>query len=592
MTRLLTVRVARDEDVVAARQRARQVADALGFDGQDQTRISTVVSEMARNAARYAGGGTVEFGLDVDDGALSITVADQGPGIPHLDEVMSGRYRSSTGMGLGIQGARRIMDTFQISSVPGRGTNVHMTKALPRRRGMPTGADIKRLTDQLAASPARRPIDEMQQQNHELLAALDELRQRQEDLSRLNAELQDTNRGVLALYAELDEKAEHLRRADEMKSKFLSNMTHEFQTPLNSILALTRLLLERADGDLSAEQEKQVSFIREATEDLSELVQDLLDLGKVEAGKVTLRPTTFTVQDLFAALRGMMRPLQKSDDVALIFDEPDVSPPLYTDEGKISQILRNYISNALKFTERGNVRVSASWDANGQVTFSVTDTGIGIAPEDQARLFHEFGQVPNRLQAKVRGTGLGLSLSKRLAELLGGGVGVESELGQGSTFWVRVPMTAPGFEGQVRAEVARPEATARPVRPVPVALVVDDEQASRYVLRRYLTALGCRVIEASGGHEGVQRATVDAPDVIFLDLMMPDMLGTEALARLKRDPATANIPVVIATSQVIADPERERLSAHAVAVLGKGRIGGDGGDEEIRRALRAANITV
>lgn len=590
MTRLLTVRIARDEDVVAARQRARQIAEALGFDGQDQTRIATVISEMARNVARYAGSGTVEFFLDEEEGALAVIVADKGPGIPHLDAVLAGEYRSPTGMGLGILGARRMMDLFEITARTGEGTVVTMRKYVPKRRGLPKRNDLRTIAARLAQEPPRSAIDEMQQQNHELFAALDELRQRQEDLARLNAELQDTNRGVVALYAELDEKAEHLRRADEMKSKFLSNMTHEFQTPLNSILALTRLLLERADGDLTNEQEKQVTFIRQATEDLSELVHDLLDLAKVEAGKVTPRPSTFTVSDLFGALRGMMRPLQHNDAVALVFDSPEISPPLYTDEGKISQILRNYISNALKFTEHGEVTVTAHFDPAGTVTFNVRDTGIGIPPEDQGRLFHEFGQVPNRLQAKVRGTGLGLSLSKRLAELLGGTVGVHSVPGEGSTFWLRVPMTAPGFEAQITNEPAIEAASDVPQ--APVALIVDDEQTARYVLRRYLTSLGCRVIEAGSGKEGLARAAEDRPDVIFLDLMMPDMLGTEVLARLKRDAATARIPVVIATSQIVAEPERERLSSHAAAVLAKARIGDTGGDGEIRAALKAANIAL
>lgn len=588
MTRLLTVRVDRDEDVVVARQRARQVADTLGFETQDQTRIATAVSEIARNVARYAGKGTVTFSLNLEAGTLSIVVADDGPGIPHLDAVLSGRYRSATGMGLGLTGARRIMDVFDIRSTPGQGTVVTMEKRVPRRPGASVRVDVGAISDRLAHEPPRSPVDEIQQQNRELLAALEELRQRQEDLARLNAELEDTNRGVVALYAELDEKAEHLRRADDMKSKFLSNMTHEFQTPLNSILALTRLLLERADGDLTSEQEKQVHYIRQATEELSELVHDLLDVAKVDAGKVTLRPSTFTVEDLFAALRGMMRPLQANEAVPLMFETAPTSAPLYTDEGKVSQILRNYISNALKFTEHGDVRVSAQCDDNAMITFRVTDTGIGIAHADQSSLFHEFGQVPNRLQARVRGTGLGLSLSKRLAELLGGGVGVQSAPGQGSTFWVRIPMTAPGFESDVAvAPTVRRQAGA-----MPTALVVDDEYTARYVLRRFLMSAGCRVIEASGGEEGVKRAAAEHPDVIFLDLAMPDMMGTEALARLKRNPETAAIPVVIATSQIIADAERERLSTHAVAVLGKGRIGESDGEQEIRRALRAANIAL
>ena len=183
--------------------------------------------------------------------------------------------------------------------------------------------------------------------------------------------------------------------------------------------------------------------------------------------------------------------------------------------------------------------MSATADGDGTATMSVTDTGIGIAPADQDRLFHEFGQVPNPLQAKVRGTGLGLSLSKRLAELLGGSVGVTSALGEGSTFWLRMPMTAPGFEPPIF--VVAPAAAQS--RDVPLALVIDDEQTARYLLRRYLTAIGCRVSEASGGPEGLARAESERPDVIFLDLRMPEMLGTEVLARLKRNPATSGFPL-------------------------------------------------
>ena len=584
MMRLLTVRLSRDEDVVVARQRARQIAAALGFDRQDQTRIATAVSEMARNATRYARGGSVEFALDADSPALAVIVTDSGPGIPHLADVLGGRYHSATGMGLGIVGARRIMDAFEIASSPA-GTRIEMRKMVPRRSQVQLArGEAQRIAGLLAAEKPATAVEEMQLQNQELLAALEELRRRQDDMARLNAELQDTNRGVVALYAELDEKAESLRRADEMKSRFLSNMTHEFQTPLNSILALTRLLLDRTDGDLTAEQAKQVQFIRQASEDLSELVHDLLDIAKVEAGKVTVRPTEFSVADFLSGLRGLMRPLQKAEAVTLVIAPAEHLPPLYTDEGKLSQILRNYVSNAFKFTEQGTITVATGLEADGQILFRVTDTGIGIPPEDQGRLFQEFGQVPNRLQAKVRGTGLGLSLSKRLAELLGGSVGVESVPGEGSTFWVRLPAVAPGFD---RPEPVSPAAGPAMVR---TALIVDDELTSRYVLRRSLTSAGCRVIEAAGGEEGLQRAEADRPDVIFLDLRMPDMMGTEVLARLKRNPSTAAIPVIIATSQAMAPEERDRLGAHAAAVMGKKALGSDAGEIELRRALEAANI--
>src|SRR5829696_7663462 len=271
------------------------------------------------------------------------------------------------------------MDDFQIESRPGCGTTVLVGKRFPRGAAAITPASLAAITDELAQLVPRPPFAELQQQNKELLRTLDELHMRQEELTRLNSELEDTNRGVVALYAELDEKAEQLQRANELKTRFLSNMGHEFRTPVNSILALSRLLLERTDGELTKEQEKQITFIRQATQDLSNLVNDLLDLAKVEAGKITVRPYEFEVADLFGTLRGLFRPLV-IPEVTLIFDKPDGIPTLYTDEGKISQILRNFISNALKFTERGQVRVSATLDAARQmVVFTVADTGIGIA---------------------------------------------------------------------------------------------------------------------------------------------------------------------------------------------------------------------
>ena len=219
-----------------------------------------------------------------------MSVRDEGPGIPDLDRVLSGQYRSQTGMGIGIVGGHRLMDQVEIHTRPGAGTDVLLKKILPPRAPLVTRADFARITtrvDDARLRPAR--TGELQEQNRELVRALGELRERQDDLLRLNRELEDTNRGVVALYAELDEKADHLRRADEMKSKFLSNMSHEFRTPLNSVRALSRLLLDRVDGDLGGEQEKQVSLIAKAADDLTSLVDDLLDLAKIEAGKIEVR---------------------------------------------------------------------------------------------------------------------------------------------------------------------------------------------------------------------------------------------------------------------------------------------------------------
>jgi signal transduction histidine kinase len=262
-------------------------------------------------------------------------------------------------------------------------------------------------------------------------------------IAALGEELTQTNQGVVALYAELDDRAEQLRLATELKSRFLSYMSHEFRTPLGSILSITRILLDRLDGPLTAEQERQVSFVRASTNELSDMVDDLLDLAKIEAGRIVVSPEWFEMVDLFTALRGMFGPILAAADIHLVFEDPIGVTRVYTDHGKLAQILRNFISNALKFTQKGEIRMSAVGDGDGMVTFAVTDTGIGIAPQHLGALFQDFVQIDSPIQKRWRGTGLGLSLSKRLAILLGGSVGVRSEVGVGSTFHVTIPSRYP-----------------------------------------------------------------------------------------------------------------------------------------------------
>ncbi len=266
-----------------------------------------------------------------------------------------------------------------------------------------------------------------------------QLQQLRLEADALRAELDETNQGVLALYAELDQQAEQLREVSELKSRFLSYMSHEFRTPLGSILSMTRLLEDGMDGPLTDEQRRQVRFISASTSELREMVDDLLDLAKIEAGRITISPAWFDLMDLFSALRGMFRPLVEGDRLDLLFEDPPALPMLYTDDKKLAQILRNFISNALKFTPNGQVVVSARMQGDDSVRFSVRDTGIGIPAELQSTLFEDFVQVDTPLQKRLRGTGLGLSLCKRFAELLGGHVGVDSVVGEGSDFYVVLP---------------------------------------------------------------------------------------------------------------------------------------------------------
>jgi signal transduction histidine kinase len=276
-----------------------------------------------------------------------------------------------------------------------------------------------------------------------------------QELEALQAELEETNRGVLALYAELDTQAQQLRHATELKSRFLAYMSHEFRTPISSIRSLARLLLDRVDGPLTVEQETQVRFIDSTSAEIAEMIDDLLDLAKVEAGRVEISPAWFELVDLFSALRGMFKPVLVNPEVSLVFEEPQSISPLYTDDKKLSQILRNFIANALKFTLKGEVRVSAVQNGEESITFAVSDTGIGIAPEFHQAIFKDFAQLQSPVQKRLRGTGLGLSLSKQLANLLGGTVALESELGRGSTFSVTLPLRLPARDDNGHPEKGR-----------------------------------------------------------------------------------------------------------------------------------------
>lgn len=683
METLSSIEIKLENDVVLARQKARAIAAALKFDSQDQVRIATAVSEIARNTFQYGGGGVAEFRIEQEpERMLVISLRDKGKGIGNLDEIMGGKYVSKTGMGQGMIGAKRLMDRFHVETRPSGGTTVVLGKKIPKRFGR---IDTVELNRTLSVVERVGPYEELKQQNKELLNAMQELRDRQDELAQLNRELDETNRGVVALYAELNEKADFLQRASELKSHFLSNMSHEFRTPLNSVIGLSQILLDRLDGDLTAEQEKQVKFIRGSAQGLVELVNDLLDLAKVEAGKVSIHPANFSVDSLFAALRGMLRPLlSQNSSISLVFEDPVDIPELYSDEAKVSQILRNFISNALKFTDRGEVRVSAGLGHGKTVVFSVADTGIGIAEDDQERIFQEWTQVEGRKQRAVKGSGLGLPLSRKFAQMLGGDVYVRSRPGEGSTFFASIPLSFSGetesfytLEREAPAAsfgipilvvednreelfiyerilkgtqfsivsaktLAEARKTLRSVRPaavildlllrgehswellqelkrdpatasIPVLVVtvvdnrekalslgadgfhtkpiergwllkqlndlvnrstvrqlllIDDDPASRYLLKSALGRTDFRISEATGGHEGLRKVREENPNVIILDLGMPDLTGFEVLAKLKENSLTSAIPVIIHTSRILDDRERLLLT-DAVAIVSK-----------------------
>jgi signal transduction histidine kinase/DNA-binding response OmpR family regulator len=557
---ILQVALRTERDVVQARQRAREVAAALGLDNQDQIRMATATSEIARNAFRYARNGKVAFAVTLESPQrLEVTVTDAGPGITNLEEVLEGRYKSETGLGMGLIGTKRLMDEFDIQTTP-RGTTIRMAKRTPKHLGW-TLRGVGELSRKLQDRAPESPYEEIDLQNQELLKTLQELRSRQEELELLNRELEDTNRGVVALYAELDERADYLRRASELKTKFLSNVSHEFRTPLNSIVSLARLLLSKMDGELTAEQLKQVRFIESSARDLQEMVNDLLDLAKVEAGKTRIRAKRFEVQELFSALKGMLKPLlADNNSVELIFEDTRDLAPLHTDEGKVSQILRNLISNALKFTPRGQVVISARRMEDNQVLFTVADTGIGIPGEHHETIFREFSQIENPLQERHRGTGLGLPLCRNLAMLLGGRLWLESEEGNGSTFFAQIPAVYVGeaISSEKATELAVPEFHRSPV------LFLEDNLETAHLLESYVRNSEFQPILASNVGQAEQWASRHKPAAVVSDIYIGDELAWGFLARIREK--WPDLPLIVTS---IYEESRAAMDAGANLFLAK-----------------------
>ena len=588
---ILSVHLGQETDFLLARQRAKQIAKLVGFDLQDQTRVATAVSEIARNAYEYGKGGKVEYFLDAADEAmpdhrspgfvLRIVVSDGGQGIPHIDDIWSGTYQSKTGMGIGMIGARRLMDRLDVETSD-EGTRVTLVKHLPRAITTPPSvAEIAAVLLQETAKGSHTRTTALHDQNQELLTLLGELRSRETELRTLNAELEETNRGVLVLYAELEDKAQAVQQASEMKTRFLSGVTHELRTPLNSIVSLSRLMLSHTDGPLNAEQEKQAQFILRSAQNLTEMVNDLLDLAKIEAGKSVTNLSNFTVAELYAGLRGMFRPLATNPNVKLIFEIPDMPLPLWSDEGKLAQVLRNFISNALKFTEKGTITITATPLEGQLIRFSVADTGVGIDPANHELVMQEWGQVSSvqHISPKAKGSGLGLPLSRSLAELLGGFVDFTSTPGQGSTFNVTLPAL-------VVDQIPTADEEA------PYILMVDDDEVARYLLRRTLSSMTTATVEeAKSGAAGMEVISRHHPRLIFLDLVMPGMGGAEFAKQLRANPETASLPIVLYTSKILSDEERQNLEALDLTIVSK-RGDSSGGHEEQRVQIERALLGV
>jgi signal transduction histidine kinase len=439
MRRLMTVAINAELDVVASRQRARQIAAMCGFRSQDQVKISTAVSELARNVFEYAGAGKVEFAVDGNAApqVLVIRIEDEGPGIDRLDVVLSGGYRSATGLGLGILGARRLMDACDITTVKGLGTKVVLKKTLPVDAPLITPAIIGTFGARLAALPTNAILSEVQQQNRELVDALAALQERQDELLALAQTLETANKSMAQLNTRLDEKALRLENADRRKDEFLAILSHELRGPLSATGMAAQLLdvppvTEARAGQLGQVITRQVGH-------MARLVEDLLDVSRVSRGLVVLdkTPVDFCVivRDAVEQVGPMLESKSHKLDLAL----PSVPCLIPGDRTRLVQVVANLVGNAARYTpDGGHIMVCLEADESA-LTLTVTDDGIGLSTELLPYLFDLYVQAERSSSREKGGLGLGLALVKSLVEAHGGEVSAASA-GEnlGSVFTVRL----------------------------------------------------------------------------------------------------------------------------------------------------------
>ncbi|HEY1485863.1 MAG TPA: ATP-binding protein [Micromonosporaceae bacterium] len=576
MTELEILRsmIVTEQDVFAVRRQGRQIAASLGLEGQDQIRVATALSEVGRRLLSAVGIATVTFVVSVpdDSGAASRGTHDHARAT-WLSIRMSVRGRADDDVADGLAVTKVLMDEWAVHR-DAAGTVVTMARQLPRAAAGLTPAEIQAIRADVVQLTAGTALEELAENNRQLLATLAEVQAHRDELLRLNAELEatnqgvlalytelsgeleSTNRGVVALYAELDERASQVRMASEAKTRFLANVSHELRAPVTSIGGLTRLLRDPASDPITAEQAHQLEMVDTSAHSLLTLVNDLLDLAKAESGRLDPARETIDVGAIFDTLRGTLRAWAPSAETTLVVENPVGLPSLRSDPVMLTQILRNLLTNALKFTPDGEVRMTAVMEPDGMLALTVSDTGIGIPVDEQERVFEEFHQVRSPLQARLTGTGLGLPYARRLVAILGGSIDLSSVPGEGSTFTVRLPV----------GDVTEP-----PVGETPISvLVVDDDEGFRTAASGVLRGCGFTVYEAADGRTALAAARARPPDMMLLDLRLAELDGFAVLDVLGAEPELQGIPVVVVTAypeDLINHPAAERT----VAVLDKTR---------------------
>ena len=416
-------------------------------------------------------------------------------------------------------------------------------------------------------------------------------------VQRLGRELQQANDAMQVHQQQLAESNVRLTEASKAKSDFLANMSHELRTPLNSIIGFSEVLQDELFGPLNPKQKEYVHYIDSSGSHLLRLINDILDLAKVESGKMELELTAFLLKEALDLSVTMLKEKALQHGITLSLEvEPEAQGEVVLDERKFKQIMYNLLSNAVKFTPSGGrVTVSVRRLPPAQspmapgttaktdwLEICVADTGIGIRAEDMERLFQEFTQLAAVYTKTHEGTGLGLALTKRLVELHGGRIWAESEPGQGSRFYFTIPKEA--------ADRPTPVFAAPAVSPFSggngrVVLVIDDAPQTLLILKNSLQSEDVKVVKAESGPKGLEEARKIKPDLIILDLLMPEMNGFEVLEALKSREETATIPVIVFTAMDLSAENKARLREKAKAIVEKGVVSQDAFVEQVQQVL-------
>lgn len=447
---------------------------------------------------------------------------------------------------------------------------------------------------QVQSEELRVSNEELEEQGRALKESQVRLEQQQVELEQTNSQLEEqaqtleTQRDDLErTSAAVELKARELEQASQYKSDFLANMSHELRTPLNSLLILSKLLGDNPNGNLTDEQVKYAQTIRSSGNDLLTLINDILDLSKIEAGHIEMQPANVSLQRLAGDIRQLFQPVADERGLALeIVIAPDAPAEIDTDRQRLEQVLKNLLSNAFKFTESGSVRLSFAPAGEDRLALAVTDTGIGISREQQEGIFEAFRQADGTISRRYGGTGLGLSISRELARLLGGAITLQSEPGKGSTFTVTIPVIYDPAQVAVR-EAPRAEAPApAPAMELPriprrrnvdddrdalnaarrLLLVIEDDAAFAAIVRDLARELGFQCVVAGTAEEALSLVKTVKPNAIVLDVGLPDESGLTVLDRLKRDDRTRHIPIHVVSA---ADHAQTALSLGAVGYMMK-----------------------